>query len=166
MVKFQILRHWSHKIVCCVISETLQTNAFITQFPSHPTPSNFSPHQAMLAMTFGVWYRPVTSFNSFEGFWISGTPRRGFFDQWEWISGSCWIPNRTFSAKNARISSTVVSYHCLSTFTAIHCRVYQLVSSTILSKFSSLNISLKKSRAEEVLGRLVTGAVFSTKGLT
>ena len=54
-----------------------------------------------------------------------------------------FIPNKMFSAKNARIFSAVVSYHCLSAFTAIDCRVYQLVSSAILSKFSSLSISLR-----------------------
>ena len=65
-----------------------------------------------------------------------------------WILGTCSFPNRIFRAipKNAHISMGFVSYLFGCALDAINCWVWWLVSSAILSKVSSINISLKKSR--------------------
>lgn len=62
-VKFWTVYHWLHKILCSMISKALQTNVFVTQFTSHPAPSNFPSLQVTLTVTFAVGYRPVSSFN-------------------------------------------------------------------------------------------------------
>ena len=80
-------------------------------------------------------------------FWTAGTPRYGFLDQKSLVSGRDLIPNNTFNATNALISSHVVSYQLRSGFVRIHCWAFLFVSSTIFAKSSSGQRRKKKSIA-------------------
>ena len=99
-------------------------------------------------------------------FWTAGTPRYGFLDQKSLVSGRDLIPNNTFNAMNALISSHVVSYQLGSGFVRIHCWAFLFVSSTIFAKSSSGQRRKKKSIAFPSSGTLEVGPVGSTKSST